>query len=168
MIFTVIYIVTLSLITLVAASSAERQGDTVEPIWVKSPAICMAQPSTSDDMDTATPELTGQLECPPSHVTSSSLIVRFYRDGDKDTLDRSLAEMLRYDDYDMERCHDHMQWMFPLHEISMYASQYEILTGMARSACVSYTEDHRQLVPCLLDSWAAQPGLAGPALASKS
>ena len=61
---------------------------------------------------------------------SSSIIVRFYRDGEMDTLGRTLAQMQGYGDFYMERCHDHMQWMFPLHEPSMFASKFEILTGM--------------------------------------
>jgi len=61
-------------------------------------------------------------------TTQSSLIVRFYRDGAPDRLDRTLAQMLLYDYEEMERCHDHMQWMFPLHEPSMFATEYEILS----------------------------------------
>ncbi|GAX83238.1 hypothetical protein CEUSTIGMA_g10664.t1 [Chlamydomonas eustigma] len=61
-------------------------------------------------------------------TSQSSLIVRFYRDGAQDTLQRTLAQMLKYDHLDMERCHDHMQWMFPLHEPSMFATEYEILS----------------------------------------
>ena len=64
---------------------------------------------------------------------TSSLIVRFYRDGEKDSLGRTLAEMFEYDDANMERCHDHMQWLFPLHEPSRFASEYEILTGVEDS-----------------------------------
>ena len=73
------------------------------------------------------------IACSTSVDKHSSVIVRFYRDGDRDTLGRKLAEMQHYDDYDMERCHDHMQWMFPLHEPSMFASMYEILKGKSMS-----------------------------------
>ena len=51
---------------------------------------------------------------------SGSLIVRFYRDGQEDMHGRTLEDLIAMRDFEMESCHDHIQWMFPLHEESAY------------------------------------------------
>lgn len=54
-------------------------------------------------------------------------ILRFYIDGGLDPLDRTHDEMLNYTDERMEECHDYVQWMWPLHEPSMFAQVYPVL-----------------------------------------
>ena len=66
------------------------------------PELCMAESNSNIQAL----DLAGHR---PSAPSDSSLIVRFYRDGAKDSLRRTHAEMLQYDDANMERCHDHMQ-----------------------------------------------------------
>lgn len=93
--------------------------------WRGTTSAVDSNPHCMDNLDAL--DLAGSSSRGPQ--STSSLIVRFYRDGVKDTLGRTLAEMQEYSDYEMERCHDHMQWMFPLHEPSMFATEFEILTG---------------------------------------
>jgi hypothetical protein len=56
-----------------------------------------------------------------------SLIVRFYRDGEADVHGRTLLELQQLNDWAFEMCHDHIQWLFPLHEESSYR-ECEVLT----------------------------------------
>lgn len=57
----------------------------------------------------------------------SSHIVRFYRDGEADVHGRTLHDLQQLNDWAMETCHDHIQWLFPLHEESAYR-ECEVLT----------------------------------------
>eukprot|EP00195_Chlamydomonas_chlamydogama_P002044 CAMPEP_0202920580 /NCGR_PEP_ID=MMETSP1392-20130828/76932_1 /ASSEMBLY_ACC=CAM_ASM_000868 /TAXON_ID=225041 /ORGANISM="Chlamydomonas chlamydogama, Strain SAG 11-48b" /LENGTH=237 /DNA_ID=CAMNT_0049614083 /DNA_START=201 /DNA_END=914 /DNA_ORIENTATION=- len=63
-----------------------------------------------------------------SQGDGKSLIARFYIDGAPDPAGRTLDEILSWDDEDLELCHDHIQWLFPLHEPSMFAMMHEVLT----------------------------------------
>ena len=76
------------------------------------PEFCMAE----SDNNIQALDLAGHH--PSAPTDSSSLIVRFYRDGAKDSLRRTHAEMLQYGDVDMERCHDHMQVIGHAHDLN--------------------------------------------------
>ena len=56
-----------------------------------------------------------------------SPVVKFFH-GEKDPLGRTYDEMLDYSLDRMEECHDYVQWMWPLHEPSMFAVVYPVLT----------------------------------------
>jgi len=53
----------------------------------------------------------------PAHRATYS-IVAFYRDGATDDRNRTLAQILAWDDDHLEDIHDFIQWLFPLPEIS--------------------------------------------------
>lgn len=50
---------------------------------------------------------------PPTHP-----LVAFYRDGAPDDDNRTLAQILGWDDHRLEAIHDYIQWLFPLPERS--------------------------------------------------
>ncbi len=54
----------------------------------------------------------------PMSVTSNpeeaSLIIQFYRGAGRDGRGRTLADVLGFDDDELERHHDFIQWLFPL------------------------------------------------------
>ncbi len=56
------------------------------------------------------------------------MIVDFICNGGTDNVGRTLAQMMEWDDARLERCHDYIQWMFPLDEPSMFNAYAPILT----------------------------------------
>tara|TARA_Y100000310_G_scaffold345019_1_gene461222 strand:+ start:8069 stop:8602 length:534 start_codon:yes stop_codon:yes gene_type:complete len=55
-------------------------------------------------------------------------ITEFFKGG-MDFRGRTLLSMQMMDHAEMEACHDHIQWMFPLHEKSFHSKHDPILTG---------------------------------------
>ena len=53
-------------------------------------------------------------------------VIAFFHGGE-DPLGRTFAEMLAYSFDRMEECHDYVQWVWPLHEPSMFASVFPVL-----------------------------------------
>ena len=51
-------------------------------------------------------------------AVSTHPLVAFYRDGAPDDEDRTLAQILGWDDRRLEAIHDYIQWLFPLPEPS--------------------------------------------------
>jgi hypothetical protein len=51
-------------------------------------------------------------------AVSTHPLVAFYRDGAPDDDDRTLAQILGWDDHRLEAIHDYIQWLFPLPEPS--------------------------------------------------
>lgn len=51
-------------------------------------------------------------------ATSPHPLVAFYRDGATDDRNRTLQEILAWDDERLESIHDYIQWLFPLRERS--------------------------------------------------
>jgi hypothetical protein len=51
-------------------------------------------------------------------VTDGVRIVRFYEGNGTDDRGRSLADIVAFDDGELERIHDFIQWLFPLRERS--------------------------------------------------
>ena len=45
-----------------------------------------------------------------------------------DYKNRTFMQMLGFSDVELEKCHDQIQWMFPLHEESLHARTYPVLT----------------------------------------
>ena len=58
-----------------------------------------------------------------------SQIVDFYEGLGTDKKGRTLADMQKYTDHQMEAGHDFIQWMFPLHEKSYHAVDSPVLTN---------------------------------------
>lgn len=61
-------------------------------------------------------------------ITDKDKIIAFLKGETGDHLDRTLEDHLSISDYDLEKCHDRIQWMFPLHEISRHANTYPVIT----------------------------------------
>ena len=55
-------------------------------------------------------------------------ILDFYRGTGTDAQGRTLEDVLAFDDIQMERVHDYIQWMFPLPEPSRAQPQSPVLT----------------------------------------
>jgi hypothetical protein len=64
---------------------------------------------------------------PPKVIRDSVLILDFMRGHTPDHKGRFYHEILAFDDAELEKCHDHIQWMFPLHEKSNFASTYPLI-----------------------------------------
>lgn len=58
-------------------------------------------------------------------------IVKFFSSDGTDQKGRTIDDMIRYSDSQMEACHDHIQWMFPLHEKSLHALHSPVVTKEA-------------------------------------
>ena len=56
------------------------------------------------------------------------MIVDFICNGGPDNRGRTLEQMMEWSDDRLERCHDYIQWMFPLDEPSMFNPYAPILT----------------------------------------
>jgi hypothetical protein len=61
-------------------------------------------------------------------------IVRFYRGDGTDAQERSLEDILAWDDARLEAIHDYIQWLFPLDEPSRFNRDAPLLTGADRLA----------------------------------
>jgi hypothetical protein len=57
-----------------------------------------------------------------------SQLIEFYRGTGTDNTGRSLAQILDYDDDDMESSHDFIQWLFPLREASQFNRHAPLLS----------------------------------------
>lgn len=53
-----------------------------------------------------------------SDTGSKNPLIAFYRDGARDDRGRTLAEIVKWDDEQLEAVHDFIQWLFPLPERS--------------------------------------------------
>jgi hypothetical protein len=62
------------------------------------------------------------------NITDTKTIVDFLRGEGTDHILRSYDDMLSVTDLEMEKCHDQIQWMFPLHEFSKHAKTCPIIT----------------------------------------
>jgi hypothetical protein len=54
-------------------------------------------------------------------------LVKFYTSGGRDGADRSLFDILAMDDWELERTHDFIQWIFPTETQSAYNSDAPLL-----------------------------------------
>jgi len=61
-------------------------------------------------------------------IRDSETILGFLRGDTFDYKGRTFDSMLRMTNEQLEKCHDQIQWMFPLHEESKHATTYPILT----------------------------------------
>lgn len=59
---------------------------------------------------------------------ADSPLIAFYRGSGRDAADRSLAEILAWDDERLERVHDYIQWLFPLDAPSAFNPLAPVLT----------------------------------------
>jgi hypothetical protein len=53
-----------------------------------------------------------------TQAAASNPLIAFYRDGARDDVGRTLAEILSWNDDQLEAVHDFIQWLFPLPEPS--------------------------------------------------
>ena len=58
----------------------------------------------------------------------SGEIQQFYIRGGPDAMGRLHSDILNWSDERLEECHDHIQWMFPTAEKSLFAANYVCLT----------------------------------------
>jgi len=68
-------------------------------------------------------------------ITNCDTILGFLENSIPDYKDRYHQEILNFTDAELEKCHDQVQWMFPLHEASNFAEVYPILTPPVVAAC---------------------------------
>ena len=61
-------------------------------------------------------------------IRDAKQIIEFLKGDGKDYRDRTFQDIIGCSDSTMEKCHDQIQWMFPLHEESAFASTYPIIT----------------------------------------
>lgn len=61
-------------------------------------------------------------------IVTGKKIIDFLEGKENDYLGRSISDIIDCDDVKMEQCHDQVQWMFPLHEESAFATTYPIVT----------------------------------------
>lgn len=61
-------------------------------------------------------------------ITSKKTILDFLSGVGTDYKGRYYGETINWTDAELERCHDQIQWIFPLHETSKHASVYPILS----------------------------------------
>jgi len=61
-------------------------------------------------------------------IKDPKTIVNFLKGETQDYKGRTYADIIGCDDTKMEQCHDQVQWMFPLHEESNFASTYPVIT----------------------------------------
>jgi hypothetical protein len=64
-------------------------------------------------------------------MTTKNAVVLFLTGEGHDHRDRSLAEVLAFDDAMLERSHDYIQWLFPLPEASRFNLNAPVLTAEA-------------------------------------
>ena len=61
-------------------------------------------------------------------VTDTQTITDFLTGRGSDYKGRTFSEMLEWTDDMLEKCHDQIQWFFPLHEESRHAYTYPVIT----------------------------------------
>lgn len=61
-------------------------------------------------------------------ITDIQTIIDFLEGKSKDYRGRTFQDMLDLTDIELERCHDQIQWMWPLHEESKHAHTYPVVT----------------------------------------
>lgn len=61
-------------------------------------------------------------------ITDKNTILGFLRGNLTDYKGRLHEDIMNFDDKEMEKCHDSIQQIFPLHEISKHANTYPVLT----------------------------------------
>ena len=60
-------------------------------------------------------------------IFKGDIIIDFLNGTGTDYKGRKFLEILTWDDKQLEKCHDQIQWIFPLHEDSNYAISYPIV-----------------------------------------
>lgn len=65
---------------------------------------------------------------PINIITDKNVIIGFLKGEIADPFDRMFEDILNFEDAEMEKCHQWIQQIFPLHEMSKHASTYPILT----------------------------------------
>jgi len=61
------------------------------------------------------------------NITDSDTIIKFLSGNGTDHILRTYSDMLELNNFEMEKCHDQIQWLFPLHEFSKHARTCPIL-----------------------------------------
>ena len=61
-------------------------------------------------------------------ITDKKTIINYLNGTESDHKGRSYIETLKWTDAELERCHDQVQWIFPLHEASKHAKVAPIVT----------------------------------------
>jgi len=61
-------------------------------------------------------------------ITDKKEIIDFLTNRGADYKGRTHEVILNFSDEELEKCHDQIQWMFPLHEESKFAETYPIIT----------------------------------------
>jgi len=73
-------------------------------------------------------------------ITDKDWIIQFLSGKHCDFNGRVYEDILFYDDDEMEKCHDHIQWIFPLHEKSNHATNYPIINKEIVEECKKIPE----------------------------
>jgi hypothetical protein len=77
------------------------------------------------------------------------MIIDFLRGIGGDHLGREYEDHLSVDSQEMERCHDRIQWFFPLHEASKMARNFPIITPEIVKESEKYPEIKKNLLKAL-------------------
>jgi len=87
-------------------------------------------------------------------ITDKDWIVKFLSGNHADYKGRIYEDILYCSDEEMEKCHDQVQWIFPLHETSNWAMTYPVINPMIVEECrdiPEITENMTNAVERMLD-----------------
>ncbi|MGH6625251.1 MAG: opioid growth factor receptor-related protein [Burkholderiaceae bacterium] len=94
-------------------------------------------------------------------------LLAFYYGSQLDDRGRFLADILRQDDFWLERTHDYIQWLFPLHEVSRVSPSAPLIDQEITAAFRSDDLLQAQLRASWLRMLAFMAWLAATGLSSK-
>lgn len=79
-------------------------------------------------------------------ITDKDTIISFLRNIGGDHENRTLSDHWAIDNVEMERCHDRIQWLFPLHEDSHRAKNFPVITPEIVEEAKKYPEIEKNMV----------------------
>jgi len=68
-------------------------------------------------------------------ITDKDWIIKFLSGEQCDSKGRVYDDILHCSDEEMEACHDQVQWIFPLHEVSNFAMTYPVVNAEIVEEC---------------------------------
>jgi len=73
-------------------------------------------------------------------ITDKDWIIKFLSDKQCDYKGRIYSDILHCTNEEMELCHDQVQWIFPLHEVSSFAQTYPVVNMDIVKECIGNAE----------------------------
>lgn len=84
-----------------------------------------------------------------TQITDPTMIINFLRGIGGDHLGRKLSDHINCSDNELEKCHDRIQWMFPLHEASNFAEVYPVVNPALVETALEFPEVQTHLLQSL-------------------